>query len=157
MRRVAIALLTIGVGLSAAAKDLYWQDLDSLPLGDRQLAERTLYEMWGDNPAFWPDWIHPAALYVPTAGDRLLIVRRPLHAPCGQYGFAVFGPVTAERRRDQIGDFCAGQFAVLAVPGRDWPDLLVAEGREPDQAGQWHRKDQRLRWRDGQWWRISSP
>jgi hypothetical protein len=153
IRGWALALFLLAGG-PAAARDLVWQSLDSLGGGDRVLAEQTLFEMWGDNPDFWPEWIDPAALYVPTDHDRLLIVRRPLHAPCGQYGFAIFSPLTPDRRREKLGDFCAGDLSVIPVAGRDWPDLLVAEGRMPDADGVWRRLDQRLRWHDGQWWRI---
>jgi len=153
MTRWALAILLLAAG-AASAGELVWQSLGSLGGGDRVLAEQTLFEMWGDNPEFWPDWIDPAALYVPAGGNRLLIVRRPLHAPCGQYGFALFSPLTPDRRRDKIGDFCGGDLSVIAVPGLDWPDLLVLEGRLPDSDGLWRRLDQRLRWRDGKWVRI---
>jgi hypothetical protein len=152
-----ILLLTAAVASPAWGRDLLWQSLDSLQGGDRSLAEQTLSDMWGDDPQLWPDWIDPAALYVPVARNRLLIVRRPLHAPCGQYGFAIFGPVTADLRRDRIGDFCAGSIGVIAVTSRDWPDLMILEGRLPDAEGVWQRLDQRVRWHDGQWWRILAP
>jgi hypothetical protein len=153
MRRRWLALLFLLAG-AAPARDLVWQSLDRLGAGDRALAEQTLYEMWGEDPDHWPEWIDPAALTVPAGNGQLLIVRRPLRAPCGQYGFAVFSPVTPDRRRDKLGDFCAGDLSVIAVPGRDLPDLLVAEGRMPGPDGVWHRLDQRLRWQDGKWWRV---
>jgi hypothetical protein len=156
MRKI-LPLVLFAFLVPCAARDLYWQPLDSLLGGDRSLAEQTLTAMWGVDPQLWPDWIDPAALYVPTAQDRLLIVRQPMHAPCGQYRFTIFGPVTIERRRDNLGDFCAGKIGVVAAPGRDWPDLQVDEGRLPDPQGVWQRVDQRVRWHDGRWWRQLAP
>lgn len=157
MRAILAFLLVFLCAGVAIARDLSWQSLDSLQGGDRELAEQTLYEMFGEDPAQWPDWIDPAALYVPTNHDRLLIVRRPVHAPCGQYRFTILSPVTTDLTRVTLGDFCAGALSVVAVEGRDWPDLLVEEGRLPDEDGVWQRLDQRLRYRDGQWWRIITP
>jgi hypothetical protein len=144
------------LALPAAARELSWQSLDSLGGGDRALAEQTLYAEFGDKPELWPDWIDPAALYVPVGRDRWLIVRRPVHASCGQYMFAILGTVTPALSRDKIGEFCAGDIQVVEADGRDWPDLLVREGRIPNQDGIWQRLDQRLRWKDGQWWRVLS-
>jgi hypothetical protein len=81
-------------------------------------------------------------------------VQRPQHLPCGYYGFAIFGPVTAEGQRDKYGDFCGGKINIIAVPGRDWPDIEVLEGRVPTDDEQWQRLDQRLRYENGQWWRV---
>jgi hypothetical protein len=139
---------------SVLARDLVWQGLDTLLGGDRALAEQTLYEEFGDNPELWPDWIDPEALYVPTRTDRLLIVRRPIRAACGQYMFAILSPITPQLSRDKMGDFCAGDLKVLDADGRDWPDLLLSEGKVQDSDGNWQRFDQQLRWKDGQWWRI---
>jgi hypothetical protein len=155
MRRkfLAVLLLPLLAG-PVLGRDLIWQKLDTLAGGDRALAEQTLYEEFGDDPEQWPDWIDPAALYVPVGNDRLLIVRRPVHAPCGQYSFAMLSPITPALSRDKLGDFCAGSLQVITVTGRAWPDFLVTEGRQQDASGDWQRFDQRLRWRDGQWWRI---
>jgi hypothetical protein len=155
MNKWLVLLLLPLLAGSVLGRDLIWQPLDSLAGGDRALAEQTLYEEFGDNPEQWPDWIDPAALYVPTAGDRLLIVRRPVHDLCGQYRFAILSPVTPDLTRTTLGDFCAGSVTVIPVEGREWPDLMLSEGRIPDEAGIWQRVDQRLRWRDGQWWRIT--
>ena len=153
--KIILCAVLLTVATAAGARDLTWQSFDTLNSGDRFYAEQTLYEMFGDRPDQWPDWIDPAALYAPTAdGDRMLIVRRPVHEPCGQYRFAIFGKVTPDRRRDKLGDFCAGSVDVIAVPDRVLPDLLFKEGRQPDANGVWQRLDQRLRWRDGQWWRV---
>jgi len=156
VRSWLLGVLALTLALPVCARDLVWQSLDSLPGGDRALAEQTLYAEFGDQPEMWPDWIDPAALYVPVKGDRLLIVRRPVHAACGQYRFAVLGTVTSALSRDKIGDFCAGDIQVVTAEGRDWPDFLVREGRVQDQDGVWRRLDQRVRWKDGQWWRIQS-
>jgi hypothetical protein len=141
---------------AAQARDLYWQNLNTLNPGDRAYAEQTLYEEFGDNPEQWPDWIDPAALYAPTAdGDRLVIVRRPVHEPCGQYRFTVLSTVTPARTREKWGDFCGGDMDVIKVTGRALPDLLLEEGREPDENGIYQRRDHRLRWQDGQWWWVT--
>ena len=150
-------LFLLFLATAASAEDLQWQPLDQLGGGDRILAEQTLYEMFGDNPDWWPDWIDPAALYAPAKPTRMLVVRRPIHEPCGQYKFAIFSPVNADRQRDKLGDFCAGSIQVIPVSGRDQPDFLIEEGRIPDQEGIWQRLDQRVRWHDGQWWRVLSP
>ena len=84
----------------------------------------------------------------------MLIVRRPVHEPCGQYRFAVLGTVTPARTREQWGEFCAGSIQIIKVPGRDLPDLMVEEGRQQDENGDWQRKDLRLRWDKGQWWQV---
>jgi hypothetical protein len=137
------------------ARDLYWQPLDTLAAGDRSYAEQTLYDEFGDNPELWPDWIDPAALYAPTAeGDRLLIVRRPVHEPCGQYRFVVLSAVTPQLTRERLGEFCAGDVDVVKAEGHALPNLLVTEGYQQDADGVWRRKDQRLRWDKGQWWLI---
>jgi hypothetical protein len=84
----------------------------------------------------------------------MLIVRRPVHEPCGQYRFAILGTVTPARTRETWGEFCAGSIAVITVEGRSLPDLLIAEGRQQDENGIWQRQDQRLRWQNGQWWKV---
>jgi hypothetical protein len=140
---------------AAHARDLFWQPFDTLGAGDRSYAEQTLYDEFGDKPDLWPDWIDPAALYAPTAdGDRMLIVRRPVHEPCGQYRFVVFGTVTPALTREKWGEFCAGSVEVVKVEGRSLPDLMVLEGRQQDENGLWQRQDLRLRWDKGQWWRV---
>lgn len=154
MKKRLCALLLIALAWTADARDLTWQRLDTLPDGDRARAEQTLTDMWGTDPDQWPDWIDPAALYVPTAQDWLLIVRRPLHAACGQYGFALFSVLSQDGQRQKTGDFCAGTLSVVAVSGRDWPDLLIAEGNFPNKDGEWHRLDLRLRWQNGQWLQV---
>jgi len=150
-----LCVLLLAAAGAAQAFTLYWQPLDTLEGGDRSYAEQTLYGEFGDNPDLWPDWIDAAGLYVPTAnGDRLLIVRRPVHEPCGQYKFAVLSTVTPARTREVWGDFCAGSVDVIKVSGRALPDLLFAEGYQQDANGAWQRQDQHLRWDKGQWWRI---
>ncbi len=155
MKTFLCAVLMAAAG-AAHARDLTWQSLDTLGAGDRSYADQTLYGEFGDNPDLWPDWIDPAALYVPTAdGGRMLIVRRPVHEPCGQYRFAILGTVTPARTRETWGEFCAGSIAVITVEGRSLPDLLIAEGRQQDENGIWQRQDQRLRWQNGQWWQAA--
>ena len=154
MKKFLCVVLLAAAG-AAQAFNLYWQPLTTLDSGDRAYAEQTLYPEFGDNPDLWPDWIDPAALYAPTAnGDRMLIVRRPVHEPCGQYRFAILSTVTPARTRETWGDFCAGNVDVIKVSGRDLPDLLVTEGYQQDESGTWQRLDLRLRWQDGQWWRV---
>jgi len=152
--RAVLLFCAVVLAVPALARDLVWQSLDSLLGGDRALAEQTLYEEFGDNPEQWPDWIDPEALYVPTGNDRLLIVRRPVHEPCGEFKFAVLSTITPALSRDKIGDFCAGDLKVIAVEGHDWPDFQLSEGKVQDADGVWQRFDQQLRWKDGQWWRI---
>ena len=150
-----LCVVLLAAACPVLARDLTWQGFDTLGSGDRSYAEQTLYEEFGDRSDQWPDWIDPAALYAPTTdGDRMLIVRRPVHEPCGQYRFAILGTVTPDRRRDKWGDFCGGSLDVVPVPGRTLPDLIIGEGRQLDASGVWQRQDQRLRWRDGQWWRV---
>ena len=154
MKKFLCVVLLAAAG-AAHASDLYWQPLNTLGPGDRSYAEQTLYDEFGDNPDLWPDWIDPAALYAPTAdGDRLLIVRRPVHEPCGQYRFAILSTVTAARTREKLGEFCAGDLDIVKAPDHNLPDLLVTEGYLQDGNGDWQRKDQRLRWDKGQWWLI---
>lgn len=154
MKKLLCVVLLAAAG-AAQARDLYWQPLNTLGAGDRSYAEQTLYDEFGDNPDLWPDWIDPAALYAPTAdGDRLLIVRRPVHEPCGQYRFAVLSTVTPQRTREKLGEFCAGDVDIVKAEDHSLPDLLVTEGSLQDANGDWQRKDQRLRWDKGQWWLI---
>lgn len=154
MKKLFCAVLLAAAGI-AQARDLAWQSLDTLNAGDRSYAEQTLYDQFGDNPELWPDWIDPAALYAPTAdGDRMLVVRRPAHEPCGQYRFAILGTVTQARTREKWGEFCAGSVEVIKAEGHTLPDLLVSEGRQLDESGNWQRQDLRLRYADGQWWRV---
>ena len=155
MKRFSACLILLLLAGPLMARDLLWQSLDSLGGGDRQLAEQTMYELFGDNPDQWPDWIDPAALYVPVGRDYALIVKRPVHEPCGQYKFTILSPVNGAQSRDKIGDFCAGELDVLAVPNRDWPDFYVTQGYQQDANGDWQRADLRLRWRDGQWWKMN--
>ena len=152
--RAALLICALLLTTPVLARELVWQGLDTLLGGDRALAEQTLYQDFGDNPELWPDWIGPEALYVPTAHDRLLIVRRPVRSACGQYMFAVLSTITPQLSRDKIGDFCAGDLKVVEADGRDLPDLLFSEGRVQDAEGNWQRFDQQMRWKDGQWWRI---
>jgi hypothetical protein len=149
---VALLLWLLFVPVHAA--DLDWRGFDQLPDAERGLAEATLFEMFGDNPTQWPDWIDPAALWVPLKSDFALVVRRPIHAPCGQYSFAIFGPVTSAGSREKLGDFCAGSLNIVAVSGKDWPDFDFREGRVSQDGETWQRLDQQLRYQNGQWWRI---
>lgn len=154
MKKFLCVLLLAAAG-AAESRDLTWQPLNTLGAGDRSYAEQTLYDEFGDNPELWPDWIDPAALFAPTAdGDRMLIVRRPVHEPCGQYRFAILSTVTPARTREKWGDFCAGSVDVVKAEGHSLPDLSVTEGRQQDENGAWQRQDLRLRWQDGQWWRV---
>ena len=147
---VALAL----AASQASARDLYWQPIAALAGGDADYARQTLTGEFGDDPGQWPDWIDPVGLYVPTRRDRLLVVRRPAHEPCGQYRYVVYGTVTPDLRRDRLGEFCGGGLQVTMVPDLDWPDLQIDESRFSDADGNWRRKDQRLRYRDGQWWLV---
>lgn len=157
MKNFLCVVLLAAAG-AAQARDLYWQAFNTLNPGDRSYAERTLYEEFGDNPDLWPDWIDPAALYAPAAdGGQLLIVRRPVHEPCGQYRFAILSTVTPQRTREKLGEFCAGDIDVIKTRDHDLPDLLVTEGYQQDANGQWQRQDLRLRWDKGQWWRVLQP
>jgi hypothetical protein len=153
------AMLVVTAGGGAAADPPQWQPLDSLGAGDGALAERPLTPMFGDDPQLWPDWLEPRAVLIPVADGQLLVVRWPLRAPCGEYGFTVFGPVTAELTRRRLGiDFCAGSLTVIPVAGRGWPDLLFAEGRQQDPAsGDWQRRDQRVRWSTDRWLLVEPP
>ncbi len=154
-------LCVVGLGLAlcsaAQARILYWQGFDTLAEGDRDLADAALAEEFGADPNQWPDWIDPMALYAPTGHvDFVFIVRRPVHEPCGQYKFTIYGTVTPDLRRDKWGEFCGGTITPIRVSGKDLPDLMLEETREQDANGIWHRADLRLRWTNGQWWRILS-
>ncbi len=150
-----VVVLAVAFCSAAQARILYWQGFDTLAEGDRDLAEAALTEEFGADPNQWPDWIDPLALYAPTGHvDFVFIVRRPVHEPCGQYKFTIYGTVTPDLRRDKWGEFCGGTITPIRVPGKDLPDLMLEETREQDANGIWQRADQRLRWTNGQWWRI---
>ena len=142
MRRLFL-LLVLVLAVPALAAEAVWLPFDSLPMGERRLAEATLAEMFGADPTLWPDWLEPRAALVPTGDGPLLVVRQPVHAPCGQYRFSVFAPVTGGRRTRLGEDFCAGQLSVIPKPLADWPDLLFTEG--------WHSENRRVRWGHNQW------
>ena len=154
-------LSVVGLGLAlcsaAQARTLYWQGFDTLAEGDRELGEAALAEEFGADTNQWPDWITPMALYAPTGHvDFVFIVRRPVHEPCGQYKYTIYGTVTPDLRRDKWGEFCAGAVTPVFVPGRDLPDLFFEYGYQEDSTGVWQRADQKLRWDQGQWWLIKS-
>ena len=150
------AMLALAFGSAAQARILYWQGFDTLAEGDRELGEKAMAEEFG-TPEQWPDWVEPMALYAPTGHvDFVFIVRRPVHAECGQYEFTIYGTVTPDLRRDKWGEFCGGEVTPIRVPGRDLPDLLFEYGREQDANGVWQRNDRRLRWNEGQWWIIKA-
>lgn len=157
VRRSALLLSAFILGMASAvaawAADTVWQPIDGLAAADQSLATEALAPMFGDNPQLWPDWLDPRAVLIPLArgqGD-LLVVREPLHAPCGEYGFIVFGPPQADGSRSRLGDyFCAG--ALQVVPRQPLPDLVFSEGRVRDgDEGEWRRQDQRVRWSGSEW------
>jgi len=160
VKKFLCVLVLAAVFASAAqARILYWQGFDTLAEGDRDLAEAALADEFGADPRQWPEWLTDAdALYAPTGHvDFVFIVRRPVHEPCGQYRFTIYGTVTPDLRRDKWGEFCGGEVTPIRVPGRDLPDLYVEYGRQEDANGVWQRKDQRMRWDNGQWFIVLRP
>lgn len=160
-RRLFLLLLLAGLQMRGVlAADLTWAGLDGLQLGDRQLAETALADMFGEDPELWPDWIDPAGVLVPTAnrdGGNFLVVREPYRMACGQYMFIIFAPVGSDGTRSRLGEgFCGGSLAVQPVKGLRLPDLLLSEGRQRDETTEdgWRRVDQRLRWTGKGWVRI---
>ncbi len=157
-RLFALLFLAIGVGSAFSAKadaDAFWESLDQLGTMDRAYAVEALASNFGNNPSLWPDWLDPKAVLIPEVrrqGD-LLVVRQPLHAPCGQFGFTIFGPATAEGWRARLGgDFCAGNLEVVPTARRGLPELRFLEGQEKNPAtGEWQRKDQHVRWTGQDW------
>jgi len=143
-------LLLVAFSVPALAAEAVWLPFDSLPAGERRLAEATLAEMFGGDPSLWPDWLEPRATLVPTGDGPLLVVRQPVRAPCGQYRFSVFAPVSGGRRARLGEDFCAGQLSVMPRPLADWPDLLFAEGWVQSADG-WHSEARRVRWDRNRW------
>lgn len=152
--RLISFLFLLFAAMPARAVDLDWRSFDLLPEGEKALAQSALFDMFGDNPEQWPDWIEPAALWVPIKGDFLLVARWPRREACGQFGYAIFGPVTAQGGRDKLGEFCAGSLDILRTDAQDWPDFDFREGRSSEDGVTWQRLDQILRYRDGQWWRV---
>jgi hypothetical protein len=144
------AIVLVGPSLAA---ELEWQPFDLLGAGDRAIAETALAGEFGDDPDLWPDWIEPRALLVPFNRGQLLIVREPLHAPCGEYGYTVFSAVTPEGTRLKLGDeFCAGDLQIIPAWGAAMPDLAFSEGQVKDPtSGVWQRRDQHVRWTDKGW------
>lgn len=137
----------------ALAEEAVWLPFGSLPAGERQLAESVLADMFGGDPALWPDWLEPRAALVPTGSGTLLVVRQPVQAPCGQYRFTVFAPVSGGRRARLGPDFCAGQLTIVPLRWGDWPDLQFSEGWVATGDG-WRREDRQLRWNGSQWMSI---
>ncbi len=172
-RRAMVCLLILGTTLATAAalptaaptggaapaegappEGAQWQEFSALGPGDAALAQAIAAPFWGDDPSLWPDWVDLRAVRLPTrSGGTLLVVRVPWHAPCGQYGITILGPVTPEGTRARLGaDFCAGSIEVIPVAGLDLPDLVLREGRVEDAAtGTWTRLDQRIRWVRDRW------
>lgn len=150
IRKLFILLLLLAPAGPALADEAVWLSFDALPPGERGLAEATLAGMFGADPALWPDWLEPRAALLPTGDGPLLVVRQPVRAPCGQYLFTVFGPVSGGRRARLGEDVCAGQLVVVPRGWGAWPDLLFQEGWSG--AGEtWRRVDRRLRWGGNQW------
>lgn len=155
---LCVLVLAAAFASTAHARILYWQGFDTLAEGDRELGEKALAAEFGADPNLWPDWIDPVALYAPTGHvDFVFIVRRPVHEPCGQYKFTIYGTVTPDLRRDNWGEFCGGEITPIRVSGRDLPDLLVEYGHQEDADGVWRRKDVRMRWDNGQWFIVLRP
>jgi len=99
----------------------------------------------------------PRAVVIPVGrGGTLLVVREPYRAPCGQYLFTVFGLPLPQGGRGRMGPgFCAGELSVVPMRGREVPDLIFAEGHQPNPAdGLWQRVDQRVRWTGTEWVQI---
>lgn len=163
MSRRVQALFLIALAWAAAgpaqADGPSWTPFDALDSGNRAIAQAAIAPRFGDNPVLWPDWLDPEAVLIPSGNQDILVVREPLHAPCGQFGFIVFGPVTNAGTRDRLdGEFCAGSLTVMPVWRRVIPDLLFAEGNQQDPAtGEWQRHDQRVRWTGGGWLEMETP
>jgi len=158
IRRCLFAALAL-LGLLSSpvrAAESVWQDFDSLSPYDRGLAESALFERFGDNPEWWPDWLEPKATLVVGRGGRdYLVVREPMHLPCGQWGYTVFGTPDDKGERQKLGRrFCGGDLFV-AASGQRLPDLQIeAEGFSTDGLT-WTHETARWRWTDGQWWQYA--
>lgn len=155
---IALALLW-PLAATAAPGELVWQDFADLPEGERYFAQTALYEMWGSDPDLWPDWIEPAAVRVAAGrGESILIVRQPLRLACGEYGFSVLGPVTADLTRQPLGGrFCGGVLSVVPVSGRAIPDLVVEQTYEADADGRARPlPPKRWRWLGEGWGEIQA-
>lgn len=157
-RRAALvaAVLWIAPGAvsPAVALEAVWKPLADLPLGDRQLAETALYDMWGDDPDLWPDWLDPMALRYPIGpNNNIVVVRQPVRQPCGEYGFTVLGPVTPQGKRGLLGGrFCGGTLAIVPALWGGLPDMVIEEGRVRDPDGAWRTQPpQRWRWTANGW------
>lgn len=154
MRPFAIAGLVLWLSACASSSgDAVWQNFSALAGGDRALAESALAEMFGDDPALWPDWLEPQAAQLPASGGAMLVVRQPVHAPCGQYRYSFFAPVSGGRREKLGGDFCAGSLEVVPGPMQRLPDFWLREGWVEAAKSVWQRQDRRIRW-NGQEWRL---
>ncbi len=156
--RALAVILSLTLPLAKAAEaEAEWQPVASLAAGDRALAATVLGPMFGGRPDLWPDWLDPQAVMLPVGGGgSLLVVREPLHAPCGQFGFTFFGPVAEGGRRPQLGQmFCGGTLEVVPIAESALPDLRVTDGQERvDGSEGWRPLDLRSRWAVNQWLRI---
>ena len=153
MTRGLCLLFFLVFAAPSLADEAVWLPFDRLPAGERQLAEAVLADMFGADPALWPDWLDPRAALVPAGSGTLLVVRQPVQAPCGQYRFTVFATVSGGRRARLGDDFCAGQLTVVPRRWFDWPDLLFSEGWVAAGDG-WRREDRLVRWAGSQWMLI---
>ena len=136
------------------ADDAVWQPFDRLSATDLPLAQAALFDMFGDDPDLWPDWLAPSAVLIPYgSGETLLIVREPYRQPCGQYRFVIFGPAAADGARAALGDgFCAGELAIQPMGFWSMPDLIFTGGHRRDAAGgPWQPFEQRVRWTGHDW------
>jgi hypothetical protein len=154
----SLLLLLAGLWLIAAgparADDALWQPFDRLSAGDLPLAQSALFEMFGDDPDLWPDWLDPRAVLIPYgSADTLLIVREPYRQPCGQFRFVIFGTPGANGARTQLGDgFCAGELAIQPMGFWSMPDLIFTGGhRRAAAGGPWQSFEQRVRWTGQNW------
>ena len=159
MRRLCFlagALLALTMtAVPAVAEQPQWRSFDSLVEVDRATAESALADNFGGDPSLWPDWLDPAAVRLPmnfTPGT-LLVVRQPLHAACGEFGFTVFGPRASDGSRRQWGGlFCAGRLEVVPAPWQRAPDLRFLDGRRRDPAtGAWVVHDATWHWTGSDW------
>lgn len=157
---VLAALLAAGAALTPArAADAVWQGLDALQLGDRQEAQAAVADMFGEDPALWPDWLDLRAVFIPPGhSDAVLVIRLPMRQACGPWGYVVLGAVGGDGARPQLGGrLCGNDLTLVNRPFHSLPDFQIDDHGTADADGHISYETQRWRWEDGQWLLVQPP
>jgi len=153
------ALLSIGLLAGPASwsasppPDAVWKNVADMAEGDRQLAQTSLTDMFGEDVSLWPEWLEIDGVYIPPGKNRsMLVLRFPMRKDCGAWGYQILSPVTSEGTRTKMGEpFCGNDLTLVNQAFQSLPDIQFDSQGSSDAEGNWSFAAARWRWDGKQW------